>query len=118
MSNPQHILQVLRDPKGKKDAEKFYETYHPGQDKDYARFAEWLIALDRLMQEFGCRPLPPEPDVPEDEEEAEKKAGEDAKRPNFGEDQEYGPDEDLHANAAMNAVEVARIAVAKVLGKR
>jgi len=106
-----HILTVIRDKTGKKILEKLFETYTPGGNTDYARFAEWLIAVDKLLSEFGGRALPPEPE--EDEEDEGKDGENDESDP----DDDYDIEDDLHENAAIKLTEIARVkaAVARVL---
>ena len=80
--SPSHQLRVILDPTGHKMGQKLYESYVSRIGKSYGRFPEFMIALDRLISEFGGTPLPP------DEEDEARPAKKD-----------YG-DEDLHEDTA------------------
>ena len=101
VDNPSHQLKVLRDPTGKKVAERLFDTYVSGKKKDYTRAAEFMIALDRLVSEFGGLPLP-------DEDETE-----DSRRGRH--DESYDDDDDLHAEES--SVDQVKAAMKKVLRK-
>ena len=62
---PDLKLRVIRDPAGKKLAEKLYETYIRRQDAGYDNFVEFLYNLDRMMSEHGG--LAPQPEAEEDD---------------------------------------------------
>lgn len=108
--NPAHQLRIIFDDKGHSMAKRMYETYikQAGTDQEgtYDRFAEFLIALDRLLGEFGAHPAPPE---------NEGEAGEDGEKETQDEDDDepYGDDEDIHAEASV--VDNVKMAIAKVL---
>ena len=99
---PNHQLLVLTDPTGHKLACKIYETYvigeeakRKGKDKAaYKRMPEFIIALDRLVSEFGGQP------IPEDEPMARQDADGNA-------DRGYDEDEDIHEGASVDRLKMA-----------
>ena len=56
--NTEHQLAILCDPTGHKIGCKLFEQYvQGGKTGNVRRLPEFLLALDRLMQEFGAQPL-------------------------------------------------------------
>ena len=96
--NPGHQLRVIRDVAGKKIGERLYAEYIAGKKEDYTRSAEFLIALDRLVSEFGGQPIPDDDD----------------KSPRGRQDDSYGDDQDLHSEEA-SEVDFVKQAMIKVL---
>ena len=79
-SKPQHQLKVLIDPKGHKMAENIFEDYIRRETGNRSRWPEFLLALDKMVSEFGGEPLPEKEDKHNPKSDAEnvnKMKGED-----------------------------------------
>jgi len=97
---PDLTLRVIRDPAGKKLAEKLYETYIRRQDAGYDNFVEFLYNLDRMMSEHGGLPIQAE------EPEGARKSGADESEEG-DEEEDYddeGDDDDYELSVAAEAL--------------
>jgi hypothetical protein len=99
---PAHQLRVIVDQTGRKMVDKIFEIYVRREKGDYSRFPEFLLAVDRLVSEFGGLSLPPDE---EDDHDADDAGGDD-----------YEPDEDLHESSFDEVASMKR-AVAHALEK-
>lgn len=80
-SNPEHQLHVIVDAEGRKIVEKLFDRYVRGDRDDFSRHPEFMIAIDRLVSEFGGVPA-----------QREDEDGE----PVSDDEDDYDQDEDLH----------------------
>jgi hypothetical protein len=99
---PEHQLLVLTDETGHRMADKLFQAYVVGDAEkgkgDMRRKAEFVIALDRLLSEFGGQPIP-------DKEGNQERRG-------FNGDRDYDDEEDIHEMATVNGVKAI---IAKLL---
>jgi hypothetical protein len=94
-SKPQHQLKVLVDPKGRKIAENLFEDYIRRESGNFSRYPEFVLALDRLISEFGGEPIP--------EKEIKHNPKSDADHINQMEDVDDG-DRNIHEEASVDFV--------------
>ena len=101
---PDLTLRVIRDPAGKKLAEKLYETYIRRQDAGYDNFVEFLYNLDRMMSEHGG--LAVQPDAESDDGHARVSGDADESDEDESDEEDGDEDFELAADALGGCVAV------------
>jgi hypothetical protein len=104
-TKPQHQLKVLIDPKGHKMAENMFETYIMRESGNHSRGPEFILALDKLLSEFGGEPVP--------EKEINHNPKSDAETVNNMKGDDDDGDRDIHAEES--SVDVVKNAILKFL---
>jgi hypothetical protein len=92
-------LKVLIDPKGNKAATNLFDTYIHRGSGDYTRHPEFMLALDRMISEFGGKALPPEEEPVPGSRPTVKDEG----------------DKDIHEGASFDEVSSIKSVIAKLL---
>jgi hypothetical protein len=106
-TKPQHQLKIIIDQKGHKLAENLFEDYIRRDSGNFSRLPEFVLALDKLLSEFGAEPI--------DEEEIKHTPKSDAKHANKMEDKDEDLDEDTDIHEEASEVDIVKNAILRIL---